>query len=180
MGIKDQGRRSGRHGRTIQALLKEKGHCRGQQLIKQVVGLMTPPSYSRRRKGTVNPWNNCLRWDLWWYWPPWRSMVASTWAWALGRHLPSPSPPNSPSMSQPPSSIVHATDTTPQRFDNVCGCSQDLVQKLDVLKDIRQSLKEDNEMDNNFQKQLIELKKAKLALKERRLVILPDESGNIV
>ncbi len=52
-GIKDQGRRSGRRGRTIQALLKEKGHCRGQQLIKQVVGLLTPPSYSRRRKGTT-------------------------------------------------------------------------------------------------------------------------------
>ncbi|RXN05974.1 myb-related transcription partner of profilin-like protein [Labeo rohita] len=72
---------------------------------------------------------------------------------------------------------------------------QDLVQlereKLDVLKDIRQSLKEANEMNNNFQKQIIELKKAKLALEERRLsleemrfarpsisvpVILPDES----
>ncbi|RXN06821.1 myb-related transcription partner of profilin-like protein [Labeo rohita] len=98
-------------------------------------------------------------------------------------------------MPQPPSSIVQATATTPQRFKNVCGCSQDLVQleqeKLDVLKDIRQSLKEANEINNNFQKQIIELKKAKLALEERRLsleemrfarpsisvpIILPDES----
>lgn len=115
----------------------------------------------------------------------------------IDRHLPSPSPLTSPSISQPPFSIVQATATTPQQFENVCGCSQDLVQlereKLDVLKDIRQSLKESNEMNNNFQKQIIELKKAKLALEERRLaleemtfarpsisvpIILPDESGN--
>ncbi len=36
--------------------------------------------------------------------------------------------------------------------------------KLDVLKYIRQSLKEANMMDNNFQKQLVEHKKAKLSL----------------
>ncbi|KAL0164861.1 hypothetical protein M9458_040614, partial [Cirrhinus mrigala] len=42
-------------------------------------------------------------------------------------------------------------------------------EKLDVLKDIRESLKEASEMNNNFQKQIIELKKAKLALEERRL-----------
>lgn len=115
----------------------------------------------------------------------------------IERQLPSPSPPNSPT-DQPPSSIVQATATTP-RFENICGCSQDLVQlereKLDVLKDIRQSLKEANEMNYNFQREIIELKKAKMALEERRLsleemsfarpsisvpIILPDESGKIV
>ncbi len=70
-------------------------------------------------------------------------------------------------MAKPTSSIVQATATTLQRFENISGCSQDLVQleweKLDVLKDIRQSLKVANETDNNFQKQLVELKKAKLS-----------------
>ncbi|KAF5908071.1 myb-related transcription factor, partner of profilin-like, partial [Clarias magur] len=118
----------------------------------------------------------------------------------VGLHQPEPEPgpscsPNSPPMPQPPSSIVQATATTPQRFENACGCRQDLVQleqeKRDVLKDIRQSLKEANEMNNNFQRQIIELKKAKLTLEERRLlleemrfarpsisapIILPDES----
>lgn len=68
-------------------------------------------------------------------------------------------------------------------------------EKLDVLKDIRQCLQEANERDNNFQQQLIELKKAKLALEERRLaleemsfarpsisvpIILPEDTGNVI
>ncbi len=68
-------------------------------------------------------------------------------------------------------------------------------EKLDVLKDIRQCLKEANERDNNFQQQLIELKNAKLVLEERRLaleeiklarpsisvpIILPETSRNMI
>ncbi|XP_051958612.1 myb-related transcription factor, partner of profilin-like [Xyrauchen texanus] len=116
---------------------------------------------------------------------------------AISQHLPSPSPPNNPPRPQPPSSVFQTAATTPQQFENVCSCSQDLVQlereKLDVLKDIRQCLQEANERDNNFQQQLIELKKAKLALKERRLaleemsfarpsisvpIILPEDTGH--
>ncbi|XP_026114784.1 myb-related transcription factor, partner of profilin-like, partial [Carassius auratus] len=115
---------------------------------------------------------------------------------AISEHLPSPSPPKNPPRPQPPSSVVQTAATTTQQFENVCSCSQDLVQlereKLDVLKDIRQCLQEANERDNNFQQQLIELKKAKLALKERRLaleemsfarpsisvpIILPEDTG---
>ncbi|XP_056102083.1 myb-related transcription factor, partner of profilin-like [Rhinichthys klamathensis goyatoka] len=94
---------------------------------------------------------------------------------AISEHLPSPSPPNNPRMPQPPSSVVQTAATTPQQFENVCSCSRDLVQlegeKLDVLKDIRQCLQEANERDNNFQQQLIELKKAKLSLAERRVAL---------
>ncbi|KAJ8004726.1 hypothetical protein DPEC_G00139290 [Dallia pectoralis] len=115
---------------------------------------------------------------------------------AISQHLPSTSPPNNPPRPQPPSSVVQTAATTPQQFENVCSCSQDLVQlereKLDVLKDIRRCLQEANERDNNFQQQLMELKKAKLALEERRLaleemsfsrhsisvpIILPEDTG---
>ncbi|XP_026125116.1 uncharacterized protein LOC113107107 [Carassius auratus] len=115
---------------------------------------------------------------------------------AISEHLPSPSPPKNPPRTQPPSSVVQTAATTTQQFENVCSCSQDLVQlereKLDVLKDIRQCLQEANERDNNFQQQLIELKKAKLALEERRValeemsfarpsnsvpIILPEDTG---
>ncbi|KAA0722909.1 hypothetical protein E1301_Tti013664 [Triplophysa tibetana] len=118
---------------------------------------------------------------------------------AISEHLPSPSPPKNPPRPQPPSSVVQTAATTTQQFENVCSCSQDLVQlerkKLDVLKDIRQCLQEANERDNNFQQQLIELKKAKLALEERRLaleemsfarpsisvpIILPEDTGNVI
>ncbi|KAL0151110.1 hypothetical protein M9458_053623, partial [Cirrhinus mrigala] len=63
--------------------------------------------------------------------------------------------------------------------------------QLEYFKLTCERVKEANEMNNNFQKQIIELKKAKLALEERRLsleemrfarpsislpIILPDES----
>ncbi len=75
------------------SLAKRKRALQRTTINKTGGGPIDTPFLQQKKKR-----NNCLRWDLWWYWPPWRSMVASTWAWALGRHLPSPSPPNSPSM----------------------------------------------------------------------------------
>lgn len=48
-GLKDQARRSARSGRILQVWQKGRGHCRGLQLKKQVVGPMSPP-FSQQRK----------------------------------------------------------------------------------------------------------------------------------
>ncbi|KAL2087186.1 hypothetical protein ACEWY4_018245 [Coilia grayii] len=79
-------------------------------------------------------------------------------------------PQPAPRMCSPtPASATLAT------LSEQCSCSQDLVQlereKLEVLKELRDTVKEASARDARFQQELLVVKRAKLELEARRLLL---------